>query len=327
MKSVISFPNLFGGIEVSVSRVAFSVFGIDIYWYGLIIGFAFCVAVILVLRDARKFKINEDDIVNIMLFAVPIGIIFARLFYVVFFVDSSWSFKEIINIRDGGLAIYGGLIGGIATAMIYCKIKKIRFLEIADLIVPYVALAQAIGRWGNFFNQEAFGINTTLPWGMTSQSISNQLSILGSFNGVELYPNIPVHPTFLYESLWSISVFLLLFFIRRNKKFTGQIFCLYMMLYGFGRMLIEGLRIDSLLIGSIRANQVIGLIFFLLFGIITLLILVGEKKKKDVIVDKEYENTGTSEFANILRNKDNLEKNESITEEDIELEQKNEKKE
>ncbi|MBN2852341.1 MAG: prolipoprotein diacylglyceryl transferase [Clostridia bacterium] len=327
MKSVISFPNLFGGFEVSVSRVAFSVFGVDIYWYGLIIGFAFCIAVILVLRDAKKFNMNEDDIVNIMLFAVPIGIIFARLFYVVFFVDSSWSFKEIINIRDGGLAIYGGLIGGIATAMIYCKIKKLRFLELADLIVPYVALAQAIGRWGNFFNQEAFGINTALPWGMTSQSISNQLTILGSFNGVQLYPDIPVHPTFLYESIWSFSVFLLLFLIRKNKKFTGQIFCLYMMLYGFGRMFIEGLRIDSLLIGSIRANQVIGFIFFLIFGIITLIISLGEKKRKDVIIDQEYENTGTSEFASILKTKDQLEETEKISEEEIELEQKNEKKE
>jgi len=323
-KSIISFPNLFGGIDIAVKRVAFSLFGIDIYWYGLIIGIAFSVAVILALRDAKKFGFDEDDIVNILLFAIPIGIIFARIFYVIFFVDASWTFKDIINIRDGGLAIYGGLIGGIVTALIYCKVKKIRFLELGDLVVPYIALAQAIGRWGNFVNQEAFGINTRLPWGMTSASISNQLSILGSFNGIKLYPSIPVHPTFIYESIWSLLVFGLLFFIGRNKKFTGQIFSLYMMLYGFGRMFIEGLRIDSLLLGSIRVNQVIGFLFFVFFGMILLIISIGNRKNKNKITDMEYENIGTSEFANILKNKENIEKSDKTTVEEIELEQKKE---
>jgi len=325
MKSVISFPNLFGGIEVTVNRVAFTIAGLDIYWYGLIIGLAFTVAVLLVLRDAKKFKIDEDDLINILLFAIPIGIIFARLFYVVFFVDGSWTLKQIINIRDGGLAIYGGIIGGLASTLVYCKVKKISFLEIVDLVVPYIALAQAIGRWGNFINQEAFGANTALPWGMTSTSISNQLSVIGSFNGVQLIPNMPVHPTFLYESIWSILVFTLLYIISRNKKFRGQIFSLYMMLYGFGRMFIEGLRLDSLLIGNIRANQVIGFMFFAIFGTVLLIIAIGNLKKKNDIEEKKYEDTGTSEFANILKAKENIEKTDKTSIESIELEQKNEK--
>lgn len=324
MKSVISFPNLFGGLEISVNRVVFSLFGIDIYWYGLIIGLAFSLAVILVLRDAKKFNMNEDDIINIMLIAVPVGIIFARLFYIIFFVDASWTFKDIINIRDGGLAIYGGLIGGILSAYIYTKIKKMRFLDLGDLVVPYIALAQAIGRWGNFINQEAFGVNTTLPWGMTSVSIKNQLAILGSFNGVPLNPNIPVHPTFLYESIWSLLVFALLFIIGRKKKFAGQIFCLYMMLYGFGRMFIEGLRTDSLLVAGIRANQVIGFIFFILFGIVLLIIhFTNNKSKKD---KKEilYEETGKSDFANILKAKEEIEKNDKTSIGEKEIDQKTE---
>lgn len=326
MKSVISFPNLFGGLEITVSRVAFSIAGMDIYWYGVIIGVAFCLAVVLVLRDAKKFNMNEDDLINILLFAIPIGIIFARLFYIVFFVDSTWSFKQIINIRDGGLAIYGGIVGGLISTLVYCKIKKINFLNLVDIVVPYIALAQAIGRWGNFFNQEAFGVNTLLPWGMTSTSISNQLAILGSFNGIQLFPNIPVHPTFLYESLWNMFIFILLFTIGRNKKFRGQIFCLYMMLYGFGRMFIEGLRIDSLLVGSIRANQIIGFLFFLFFGIVLLIITIGNRKKKADVDDMVYEETGSSEFANILKAKENIEKNDNTSVEDIEFEQKNEDK-
>ncbi len=324
MKSVISFPNLFGGIEISVNRVAFSLFGIDIYWYGLIIGLAFCLAVIFVLRDAKKFNMNEDDLINIMLIAVPVGIVFARLFYVIFFIDASWTFKEIINIRDGGLAIYGGLIGGILAAYIYTKIKKMRFLDLGDLVVPYIALAQAIGRWGNFINQEAFGVNTTLPWGMTSVSIKNQLAILGSFNGVPLNPNIPVHPTFLYESIWNLLVFALLYIIGRKKKFTGQIFCLYMMLYGFGRMFIEGLRTDSLLVAGIRANQVIGFIFFVLFGIVLIIINVTYNKSKKDKEEKLYEETGTSDYANILKAKEDIEKDDKTSVEKIKLEHKNE---
>ncbi|MFO7636434.1 MAG: prolipoprotein diacylglyceryl transferase [Clostridia bacterium] len=301
--STISFPNLFGGLDIKVSRIAFTLFGIEVYWYGLIIGIAFCLAVLLVLRDIKKYQIKEDDIINLLLFAVPVAIIFARLFYVLFFSGKTWTFVEMLNIRDGGLAIYGAIIGGLLTGFIYAKIKKINFLDMADLALPYLALAQAIGRWGNFVNQEAFGTNTTLPWGMTSLSIQNEIVRLNAFEGMSLNPNIPVHPTFLYESLWSFAVFILLYALSRNRKFRGQIFCLYMATYGIGRMFIEGLRTDSLMLGNIRISQLLGLVFFIVFGgVVAYIYLTGRKVRKETEETQELE-TGKSEYSEILSKK------------------------
>lgn len=319
--TTVSFPNLFGGLDVNVSRVAFTIFGIDIYWYGLIIGIAFALAVYLALRNAKRHGIEEDDVINILLIAVPVAIIFARIFYVAFY-SKNWTFAEIINIRDGGLAIYGGIIGGLAVAAVYAKIKKISFLALGDLAGPYFALAQAIGRWGNFVNQEAFGYNTTLPWGMTSIPISNELNILAS-QGVDVNPYLPVHPTFLYESIWNTLVFVLLVILSRHKKFNGQIFCLYMALYGFGRMLIEGLRTDSLMLGSIRVSQLIALLFFLIFGGILLLIYFKDRKEKNAAQDLADIKTGSSEYASILDNKMSIERQDTTTEEDVKLESNN----
>ncbi|MBN1623671.1 MAG: prolipoprotein diacylglyceryl transferase [Clostridia bacterium] len=293
------FPNLFGGFVIRVTRVAFTIFGVDIYWYGLIIGIGFALAVFLALRNAKRHDLVEDDIINILLIAVPIAIIFARLFYVVFY-TKNWTFAEIINIRDGGLAIYGAIIGGMGAAAVYTWIKKINFLALGDLAGPYFALAQAIGRWGNFVNQEAFGYNTNLPWGMTSQPIQNELSLMAA-RGVDVNPYLPVHPTFLYESVWNFLTFILLVILSRKKKFNGQIFCLYMALYGFGRMFIEGLRTDSLMLGNIRVSQLIGLAFFLVFTIILLLIYLKDRKEKRALEDEKDMSTGTSEFASILK--------------------------
>ncbi len=316
--TTVSFPNLFGGFEINVSKVAFTLFGIEIYWYGLIIGVGFALAVFLALKNAKKHELKEDDVINILLIAVPVAIIFARLFYVAFYAKN-WTFAEIINIRDGGLAIYGGIIGGIGTAAVYAKIKKISFLALGDLAGPYFALAQAIGRWGNFVNQEAFGYNTNLPWGMTSIPISNELNILAS-QGVDVNPYLPVHPTFLYESIWNFLIFGLLVILSRKKKFNGQIFCLYMALYGFGRMFIEGLRTDSLMLGGIRISQLIGLLFFLIFGGVMLFIYLKDRKDKRDIRDLKDIETGKSEYASILDNKMSIEGNDETTEEAVELE-------
>ena len=316
--TTVSFPNLFGGFEINVSRVAFSVFGIDIYWYGLIIGVGFALAVFLVLKNSKRHGLKEDDVINILLIAVPVAIIFARLFYVAFY-TKNWTFAEIINIRDGGLAIYGGIIGGLASAAVYAKVKKLSFLAMGDLAGPYFALAQAIGRWGNFVNQEAFGYNTNLPWGMTSIPISNELNILAS-QGVDVNPYLPVHPTFLYESIWNFLVFTLLVILSRKKKFNGQIFCLYMALYCFGRMFIEGLRTDSLMLGGIRISQLIGLLFFLIFGSVMLFIYLKDRKDKKNAKDLKDIETGKSEFASILENKMSVENKDTTTEEDVELE-------
>jgi phosphatidylglycerol:prolipoprotein diacylglycerol transferase len=318
--TTVSFPNLFGGFEINVSRVAFSIGGIDIYWYGLIIGIGFALAVFLALKNAKRHGIKEDDVINILLIAVPVAIIFARLFYVAFFAKN-WTFAEIINIRDGGLAIYGGVIGGLGTAAVYAKIKKLNFLALGDLAGPYFALAQAIGRWGNFVNQEAFGYNTSLPWGMTSIPITNELNILAS-QGVNVNPYLPVHPTFLYESLWNVLIFVLLTVLSRKKKFNGQIFCLYMALYGFGRMFIEALRTDSLMLGSLRINQLVGLLFFLIFGGVLLFIYLKDRNAKRSAQDLADIETGKSEFASILNNKMSVEGKDMTSEEEIELESK-----
>lgn len=298
--SIISFPNLFGGIDILVNRVAFTLFGVEVYWYGLIIGFGFCIAVLLALRDVKRYNINEDDIINLLLFAVPVCIIFARLYYVVFSPDQNWTFRNILNIRDGGLAIYGALIGAFITAFIYGKVKKINFLDMADLALPYFALAQAIGRWGNFVNEEAFGINTTLPWGMTSLRISTQIVDLNLRTDLNVNPNLPVHPAFLYESLWNLVVFGILFAVSRKRKYRGQVFCLYMALYGLGRVFIEGLRTDSLMLGNIRISQLLGLLFFLVFGSVAgYIALQNRKKMKEAKLSKEME-IGRSEFSEIL---------------------------
>lgn len=315
--TTVSFPNLFGGFEINVSRIAFSVFGIDIYWYGLIIGVGFALAVFLALKNAKRHGLKEDDVINILLIAVPVAIIFARLFYVAFYAKN-WTFAEIINIRDGGLAIYGGIIGGLGTAAVYAKIKKLSFLALGDLAGPYFALAQAIGRWGNFVNQEAFGYNTNLPWGMTSVPISNELNILAS-QGVDVNPYLPVHPTFLYESIWNILVFALLVVLSRRKKFNGQIFCLYMALYGFGRMFIEGLRTDSLMLGGIRVSQLIGLLFFIIFGGVMLFIFLKDRKDRKDEQELEDIKTGKSEYASILDNKMPSEESDNVINDEAEI--------
>ncbi len=316
--TTVSFPNLFGGFDINVSRVAFSIFSIDIYWYGLIIGIGFALAVFLALRNSKRHGIEEDDVINILLIAVPIAIIFARLFYVAFY-SKNWTFLEIINIRDGGLAIYGGIIGGFGAGAVYAKIKKLNFLALGDLGGPYFALAQAIGRWGNFVNQEAFGYNTNLPWGMTSIPITNELNIMAA-KGIDVNPYLPVHPTFLYESIWNVLVFTLLIILSRRKKFNGQIFCLYMALYGFGRMFIEGLRTDSLMLGGIRVSQLIGLLFFLIFGGVLLFIYLKDRKEKKEQKELSDIETGKSEFASILDNKMSADE-EPTTEDDMKIEQ------
>ena len=258
----VHFPKL--GISIPVRRVLFSPFGFDVYTYGVIIAFSLFLAVFLGLRNCEKHGVSQDNIVDLMIFATPISIVMARLYYIIF----SWDqFKDdpvkMINIREGGLAIYGAIIGAFLTALVFTRIKKIKTLTLLDFGVPYLIMAQGIGRWGNFVNQEVFGENTNLPWGMMSDEISRFINAsIPRLNelGVSMDPKLPVHPTFLYESLWNLAVFVVLLILSKKKKFDGQILLGYLIGYGTGRAFIEGIRIDSLMLGSVRISQLLSIV-------------------------------------------------------------------
>ena len=261
--NIVQFPGL-GGLELAINRVAFSVFGIPIYWYGIIIAFGFLLAVLLAIRDSKKFDIEPDNILDLVLFAAPVAIVAARLFYVIF----TWDlFRDnpidILNTRRGGLMIYGAVIGAFLVAYIFAEKKKIGFFNLMDLCVPFLILAQGIGRWGNFVNQEAFGSQTTLPWRMNGDVPNAYLAGLNQNLDLTKWG---VHPTFLYESLWCIAVFFFLMWFRNRKKLVGEVFFLYLILYGFERFFVEQLRTDSLMIGSdVRVSEYLSAALVIIF--------------------------------------------------------------
>ncbi|SHK38779.1 prolipoprotein diacylglyceryl transferase [Paramaledivibacter caminithermalis] len=231
-----------------MNPVAFEMFGISVRWYGILISLGMVIGTILALREAKRLGLDENIILDFIIVMIPSAIVGARLYYVIF----KWSeyggdIIKIINIRAGGLAIHGGVIGGVIAGIIFTRVKKIKFLQLADIISPSLILGQAIGRWGNYINQEAHGGPTDLPWGII-------------VNGVK------VHPTFLYESLWDFTVFILLMKYRKNKKFDGAVFYLYLILYSLGRFFIEGLRTDSLMLGPFRVAQLLSLLLILTFS-------------------------------------------------------------
>ena len=243
----ITFPML--NLKLNIDNVAFSIFGIDIYWYAIFIVSAMLIALFILKKRQGLYNIKYQDIIDLFIYLLPIAIISARLYYVIFnFRDYTNEPLQILNIRTGGLAIYGGIIGGAITCIIFCKKRKIKLLDLLDFIVPTLALGQAIGRWGNFVNVEAYGTETTMPWRM------------GIY---ELGEYIEVHPTFLYESIITFFLFLFLLNIKEKRKFRGQLTYIYLIVYGFARMIIEGLRTDSLMLGNIRVSQMISLLIFM----------------------------------------------------------------
>lgn len=267
----IVFPGL--GLELNINRVAFSVFGKDIYWYGIIIACGFILAVTYCYYNAKRFGIVKDRVIDFILFAAPGGIIGARIYYVVFYLslyrnpDGSFNWGKAIAIWDGGLAIYGGVIAAIIILLIFCAVNKIKFLAFADLGSYGLFIGQAIGRWGNFCNQEAYGGPTTMPWRMG-------LTVAGEY--------IEVHPTFLYESVWNLAGLAFAHFVlRKHRKFDGQVFLFYLSWYGLGRFWIEGMRTDSLYLFNtgIRVSQLLAGICFLIAG--ALLLVLTIKLKKD----------------------------------------------
>lgn len=262
----IEFPNLFSG-DISIDRVAFSVFGIDIYWYGIIIALGVVLGFAYALKHAKKVGLLSDNVFDTAFIATIFGFIGARAYYCIFYnLDPANKTKytlwtAITGVRDGGLAIYGGIIAAVITAFIVCKIKKTKMLPLLDLAGVGFLIGQGIGRWGNFVNQEAFGAPTAsdLPWGMTGTTIVNSSNYINACQSLGIESGL-VHPCFLYESLWCLVGFLLIHFIgNKIRSFDGEIFLFYVMWYGAGRGWIEGLRTDSLYAGSLRISQVIAI--------------------------------------------------------------------
>ncbi|MBR2674973.1 MAG: prolipoprotein diacylglyceryl transferase [Mogibacterium sp.] len=221
--------------------IAFEIAGFEIRWYGILIATGMLLAVLISCKRAYYHGIEAEAVLDACLWILPIGVIGARVYYVLFNLKYYDSFAEAVNIRAGGLAIHGGLIFGALTAILFCRYKKIYPLNLLDLIIPTTALAQSIGRWGNFFNGEAHGGPTNLPWGIVVDGVK-------------------VHPTFLYESIWCLLLFVALSYFDKNKrKAHGQTFALYCIFYSVERFFVEALRTDSLMIGPFKQAQVISL--------------------------------------------------------------------
>lgn len=270
---------------------------ISIKFYGAIIAFGFTLAVLFGGRKAYVWKMSIDKMLDVLIWGTLGGIIGARAYYVIF----EWDYfknnlDEIIQIWNGGLAIYGGIIGALIAAYFVCKKVDLSFLKLLDLAGMSLLIGQGIGRWGNYTNQEAFGTNTTLPWGMTSDKVvayinSHQAEF--AQNGIEMDPNLPVHPTFLYESLWCLLGFVILFIVcQKFHKFDGQLFLGYGIIYGLERAIVEGLRTDSLYIGdtNLRVSQVLSMAIAAVCIVITIYKFVQLNKAKKAVPAEVPEN-------------------------------------
>ncbi len=273
--TIVYFKGIDRGFEIPSVLAEFNIpfLGeMSIKWYGAIIAFGFLLAVLFGGRQAYKWRMSIDKMLDVLIFGTVGGILGARLYYVAF----EWDYyanhlDEIFQIWHGGLAIYGGIIGGLLAAFITCKVNKLNFYNLLDLAGMSLLIGQGIGRWGNFMNQEAFGTNTDLPWGMKSEKTMDYiLSNVENFRdkGIVMDPGGYVHPTFLYESLWCLIGFAILYVIMRKfRKFSGQIFLCYGIWYGTGRAIFEGLRTDSLYIGdtTLRVSQLLSAVVVVLF--------------------------------------------------------------
>ena len=271
----ISFPGLFGDWLFTPTAVAFRLFGRNVYWYGIFIALGVIVALLFCARQAKRFGIAEDTVYDLVLYEIPIGIIGARIYYVLFYLslyrreDGSLDFRRMLAISDGGLAVYGTIIFCFLFAVLYCRKKKLNLLALTDLLVMGLQIGQAFGRWGNFMNREAFGTETTLPWRMRVYITATE--------------TIEVHPTFFYESVWSLIGFAILYFIiTRHRRFDGENTCIYFLWYGLGRAWIEGLRTDSLYLfnwqlcgAPIRVSQALSVVTVI---VSTCLLLYNLKK-------------------------------------------------
>ena len=293
-KTIVSFPGL-GIEETELNKIAFTLFGkLDVRWYGLIItlGIIFAVAYVI-FRGKKNEHVIMDDIIDIALLTVILGIIGARAYYVLTSLDQYETLGEALAIWNGGLGIYGGIIGGCLGIVIMCYFKKISWRKLFDMAAPGVMIAQAMGRWGNFFNGEAYGYAITdttrffffnYEFVLTSDkgTIFNFLRMGLNQRGVTTY----YHPTFLYESVWNILGFVIANLIYKHKRFHGQIALFYFTWYGFGRMFIEGFRTDSLYVPGthVRISQLVGLLCFVGCGTALLVLTILTRKRESLLV-------------------------------------------
>lgn len=260
--SPIRFPGLFGDWAFTASAKALDI-GKGVYWYGIIIAIGLLMALLFCMKQRKKYGISEDDLLDGLLWGIPFGIIGARLYYVIFYLDlyrnsdGTINWREVIAIWDGGLAIYGGVIATVIVALLLSRRRKFKIGAMLDLVVMGLLIGQIFGRWGNFMNREAFGAETTLPWRMQLTTTAGTL--------------IEVHPTFLYESLWNlIGLLLIVFVVSKARRFDGENTWFYFLWYGIGRFWIEGLRTDSLYLFNwtiagqpIRVSQALSLVMVL----------------------------------------------------------------
>jgi prolipoprotein diacylglyceryl transferase len=285
-----------------MNPVAFSIFGQPIYWYGILISAGVLIGIFLAMHHAKIFGMDQDSIVDMALLAIPMAIIGARLYYVIFEWDQYKGHPlDIFNIRKGGLAIYGGVLGGVLGGYLFSRWKKMDFWNLTDICAPSIILGQAIGRWGNYINQEAYGVVVNNPqWQWFPVAVFIQADQQWHM------------ATFFYESFWNLIVFFILMGYRRHRKRTGEVFLLYLILYSLGRIFIEGLRTDSLYLDNVRISQLLGILLVVL-GIV----LFVYRRKHPPVANVSMENadrTGDS----TLSSQDAAEIPESSTQEKAE---------
>lgn len=288
--NVIAFPKL--GIKFEIDPTAFTLFGIDVQWYGVIITFGLVLALAYCMPHMRRFGIDGDKAIDAIIGGILGGIVGARIYYVALrWDDYKGDIKAILNTRNGGLAIYGGIIGSVAVGLLVCKLLKIKMLPMLDISMLGFLIGQGIGRWGNFVNQEAFGSNTDSIFGMTGgriqQTIYNNSAFMSGDmyqKGIEISEKYAVHPCFLYESVWCLLGFAILAFCSRHRKYDGQILLMYLSWYGAERFVVEGLRTDSLMIGNIRISQALSAVIFVTSVILQIILFFKYRRDPEKFV-------------------------------------------
>lgn len=303
----VSFPGLGIG-EFQLNKIAFTLFGkLEVRWYGLIITTGIILAVLYCAYRSAEVGITKDDLLDMALYTVIFGVLGARLYYVLMTINvyPYKSILDVIAIWEGGLAIYGGVIGGSLAICIFCRLKKIPMLRALDMAAPAVMIGQFMGRWGNFFNGEAYGYE--VPEGSPLYFL--RMGLVPNMNSSVRMDYF--HPTFLYESVWNIIGFIIINALFRKRKFDGQVALMYFTWYGFGRMWIEGLRTDSLYLGVFRVSQVVGFVCFALCGVLLVIGLVNARRR--ALAGEAYESCYakcTGKMSIVKNEKETAEKSE-----------------